>query len=431
MDISKLVDKLQDTADGGVSRTLARLEERQKGMFRSAAEEAARRNVFAIGARSAFEAALNQNALYSQAAIFREVSTLSAAQRAFADATRGLTIGAELARAVGAIDPRAKGIAQQANALMQSMAQDSYLAKQFTTGSFFAEQFARSNAIDTVVKSLAYAVPPFVGGELVGWEDRLSTRMKFIERPWMLADNPANSILGFAHLTRLSDALRHSTPYAPELNVLLQEELGEVVTIDGEATPEEQDNAAIEAGMRPELIAFPREEYRVIIGAAGLVLNLPPLPIPEPLEGSNPGAAFDPMVMEILRQVETRLRMLVDEMLTRQAGSHWTKHRVPQVIRERWRQRQEEERAKNRPVYAEIYYADLMDLEAVICRGDNWRDSFQDVFPSKLHLSLSLQHLSPIRNDGAHHRPIGMAQRLRLMTEAASILKALGVNIFH
>lgn len=433
MDISKLAEKLDDAIDGGISHRLGRFQDpanrfmqtaymaRQRAIAGSATEAAWMKSI-GFGRTALDEAIANQSKLH------REISAVSAAELRFKE-TMGWQAGGQIAAAV-----RALGVVNTIAGYDQVLAgQADALLKIEAGASSTAYALARLTAADVVAQSLAHAVSPFSAKEHMrtAWEDRLSSQMRTLDRPWMLPTDPRSSALGFAHLVRLADALRHSPPYSRNLNSFLRDELGEVAEPDDQATPEERDQAAIEAGMRPELIAFPQPAFRDVVVAAGLTLQFPPLPIPQPVEGDDPGASFDPAVHAILRQVESRLRILVRDRLTSVAGDRWIKTRVPPETRDRWLERQAEARAKGRPVYAEIYYADLMDLEAVIRRRDNWQAVFASVFPNKQQLSISLQHLAPIRNDDAHHRPVGMAQMLRLITEAAHILRAMGINVLH
>jgi len=294
------------------------------------------------------------------------------------------------------------------------------------------------SVIDSVAGSLRQVVEPFTHVNGVDsdarktsrlWEDRLSAQMKAISEPWMLARDPARSVFGYAYLSRISEALRSSPPYSRELNRLFEEDIGGVAHTKEDATPEERDQAALGAGMRPELIAFAPTTFHIVMKSVGLVLAVPPLPVPQPIEGTNPGATYDAAHHEILTQVETRLRNLVEKELSR-LGTHWLRDRVGSELRDRWQGRQDEARAKKRPVYSLIHYADLDDLRVIICRRDNWRDAFKSVFHHLDQFTVSMQHLLPLRNDDAHTRPIGRAQTVTLLAEAGRILKSLGVDIY-
>ncbi len=157
-------------------------------------------------------------------------------------------------------------------------------------------------------------------------------------------------------------------PIRPTNDFRLKGELGEYVApSDDYVTPEERDDATIEAGMRPELmVAFPRGAYRVVIGKAGLSAQLPSTTNPSAIEGAHPETqAFDTLANEILCQVETRLRPLARRKgLQRLSGGSWIKRRAHPDVLSGWRERQAvgAGREGRAGVYAEIYYADLMDL---------------------------------------------------------------------
>ena len=192
-----------------------------------------------------------------------------------------------------------------------------------------------------------------------------------------------------------------------------------------------RDEAALRAGLNPELIAFPRTTYPRVRFSAGFRLSFTSVPVPQAIEELDAGAMFNPRHWQILNELEQRLRQVVERRLKNLSGSNWGKQRVPQTVRERWLVRQQEDRTDGRPVYADIQYADFMDLAHVITRRDNWREVFQSIFVDRNDIAVSLRRLHPVRKALAHSRPLGRADVLILVSEATRIFRALGMRILH
>ena len=256
--------------------------------------------------------------------------------------------------------------------------------------------------------------------------DRIAT----LQPPWVLLDRLDQSMMGFARLSRLSDAVHTSRPYSESVGELVANELGVGVEADlCDDTPIERDETAVKAGLSPELIAFPPATYSEVVFAAGFKFHLPLTPVPQAAESPDPGAVFDPMHGAVLTTLEQRLRHIVEERLTGLDGPNWFKHRVPEAVRERCLVRQAEERRTDRPVFDSIQYADFMDLADIIRRKDNWREAFKSTFHNREDFSLSLYRLHPVRKAIAHSRPLGRADVLTLVSEASRIFRALGVSL--
>lgn len=100
-------------------------------------------------------------------------------------------------------------------------------------------------------------------------------------------------------------------------------------------------------------------------------------------------------------------------------------------MRQRWEERQEEDRITGRPVYAAIQYADFMDLANIVGQSDNWKEAFQPIFRNREDFIVSLRRLHPLRKAIAHSRPLDRADVLTLINEATRIFSALGMRVLH
>ena len=209
----------------------------------------------------------------------------------------------------------------------------------------------------------------------------------------------------FSRLSHLSHVVHSEEPFSPTVGELLENEFGDISAPDLSDNADERDEAAMRAGLNPELIAFPRATYPSVLFSAGFRLSFASVPVPQAIEEPDADAEFNPHHWQILNELEQRLRQVVEQRLKNLSGSNWTRQRIPQTVRERWLARQQEDRVDGRSVYADIQYADFMDLADVVTRRDNWREAFQSIFGDPNDITVSLRRLHPVRKALAHSRP--------------------------
>ena len=287
---------------------------------------------------------------------------------------------------------------------------------------------------ESLSAELARTVEPWRGAfaSVSDWEASLTVRMATLQTPWALRDCLDQSVIGFAHLSRLSDAVHTEEPYSELVGELVADELGDGVEAEEQDdSPTAHDTAAIEAGLNPDLIAFPPSAYREVVSAAGFTFRLPPLPVPQAVESADPNAVFDPTHWRVLTELEQQLRNIVEKRLSALHGEKWLKRRIPEEVHQRWLKRQEKDRQDGQSVYPPIQYADFMDLAAVIGRADNWREVFEPIFRNQDDLMVSFHRLQPIRNSIAHSRPLGRFHVLTLVSEATRIFNILGIPVLN
>ena len=235
----------------------------------------------------------------------------------------------------------------------------------------------------------------------------------------------------FSRLSHLNHVLYSEEPSSPTVGKLIDNEFGDINSPDLSDNADERDEAAMCAGLNPELIAFPRAAYPRVLFSAGFRLSIASVPVPQAIEEPDAGAAFNPRHWQILNELEQRLRQVVEQRLKNLSGSNWTTQRVAPTVRDRWLVRQQEDSAHGRTVYAEIQYADFMDLAEIITKRDNWREAFQPIFRDPNDIAVSLRRLHPVRKALAHSRPLGRADVLTLVSEATRIFFALGMRVLH
>ena len=249
-------------------------------------------------------------------------------------------------------------------------------------------------------------------------------------------DRGSNSLydefaIRFSRLARSSHVVHTEESFSQPVEEQIDHEPGDVNTAGLIENADERDEAALRAGTNPESIAYSSATYDTVLFNERFRLDFASVTVPQAVESPDPGAAFKPHHWQILSELEQRLRQVVEQQLEELAGSNWIKQRVPQAVRKRWLDRQNEDRAVGRSVYAAIQYADFMDLADVILRRDNWREAFQTIFRDQNDIVVSLHRLHPVRKALAHSRPLGRADVLTLVSEATRIFRALGMRVLH
>lgn len=259
----------------------------------------------------------------------------------------------------------------------------------------------------------------------------LNSRMESLRTPWVLPDIFDKPMVGFARLSRLSDAAHTAEPYSPPVAELVSDELGRAIEVLSGESASERDSAAVRAGLKPELIAFPPDTYGKVVLAAGFKFRFTKIQAPQAVESGDRDAEFHSIYWRIFTELEQSIRHIVEKTLIELDGTNWIRRRVPEPIRKRWEERQEEDRSFERPVYALIQYADFMELADIVGKSDNWDEAFKPIFRNRDDFITSLRRLHPVRKAIAHSRPLARADALTLVTEATRIFNFLGIRVLR
>ena len=286
-----------------------------------------------------------------------------------------------------------------------------------------------AEALQAFSASAAGAIHPLHShlAELDDWRSSIAQRMATLAAPWAMKDHLGVSVVGFSRIARLHDLSMGAEPFAPPTAEIFDEELGQPVPFALDVEPEDRESAAMDAGLNPEVIAFPPSTYPRVLFSAGFEFSIDAVGDVQSDSGDETGM-FDSQHATLLHQIEHRLRMAVETELRGLAGERWYRSRVPGSIWKRWQERKGEDCQRRGDSFRLIFYADFRDLSEIICRKDNWNDAFHTLFRSKADLQVSLQRLSPIRNAIAHNRPLVRTDQITLVCEACRILTALGVR---
>lgn len=285
-----------------------------------------------------------------------------------------------------------------------------------------------TDALQALSVSAAHAIQPIHShfAEPERWPSTIAQRMATLTSPWAMKDYLGVSVVGFSRIARLHDLSTGTDPFDLETSEIFGEELGRPVAFATDAEPDDRESAAMDAGLNPEIVAFPTQIYPKVLLSAGFEFSIERIRDVQSDSGDKSGV-FDPQHAILLQQVEHHLRMAVEAKLLRLVGESWYRSRVPGQIWHRWRDRKEEDRQRRGDSYRLIFYADFTDLSQIICRKDNWNDAFHPLFVSKDDIQISMQRLSPIRNAISHSRPLVRTDQIILFSEAFRILTALGV----
>lgn len=284
-------------------------------------------------------------------------------------------------------------------------------------------------SIQTFSETAARAVTPlkehFARVDL--WQTSLAERMAGLTTPWAIEDHLGVSMVGFARIARLHDLSVGGSPFGPATSEIVDEELGEPVPYDAEATLEDREAARIDAGLNPEIVAFPSSVYPGVLFSAGFELRIKAID-PVRSERGDESGIFDAQHAGLFSQIENRLRELIEAELSRLAGNSWQR-RIHGDVRKKWKERKTKDHEQRGDSYPLLFYADFMELADVICQGDNWKEAFQQFFTSQQDFQVSMQRLAPVRNAIGHNRPLVRADQVTLFSEAFRILSALGVRL--
>lgn len=284
-----------------------------------------------------------------------------------------------------------------------------------------------AETMTSLAGNLARVVDPFPGvfSSTSDWASSLTVRMNALKQAWMLPDNPSLSLVGFARLSRLSDAVHTLQPYSAPLGELVAEELGNGYSAGPEDTEDDRDEAAVAAGLKPDLIAFPPSAYDTVTTVAGFAFHYDQMPPPKPEGIGEGGAEYNLEHVRLFTEIRWRLRHVVEKTLSEKFGPKWLEQGVPRGMRRDWKKRREDDRKAMGRVYPWIQYANFMDLRTIICR--NWKNGFKPIFQSQNILNVSFQRLHSVRIAFGHGRPLCRAEVLFLVAEATHIFNVLRV----
>ena len=289
------------------------------------------------------------------------------------------------------------------------------------------------HSLTLIAESMAKQVNLFKTAGLTepDWAQLLSKQMAAMQTPWLDADLASLSFEGFAVISRLGRAVRHSEPYDEAAREQIDQDLGDPIQVEDDAGPDERDAAHMEAEMNPAMLTISPAALSEVFIETGFSFKSKFAPLPPTTDGSDPGHVFHPGNNMLITAVEQNLRAAIDSKMKAKYGATWMESRIEPSLLKEWIVRRDDAVAHGESPLPLIQYTNFMELKDIVMRRQHWREVFADIFGKKEHFQTSMERLHPIRLPLAHSRPIGTGQQFHLISEASHILRSLGVDIFE
>ncbi|MHB0775393.1 hypothetical protein [Halomonas sp. WWR20] len=279
------------------------------------------------------------------------------------------------------------------------------------------------NGFQSASQSLADIITPLnaaAGFSLQSnWRETLTNQVGRLHLDW-LDTSPTRSLVGFAHLSRLHEALDFESPFSSLVSDLVNEELGRPENDEG-YVDEPSDEPLF--GFNESLTAFQEDSYSEVVITAGFQLKLPDIKSINGISDGDKSAQFYPEAGPIVTHLELSLRHAVC-LVAGKIGVPF--HQLaPGDVLSKCKERRDICRQANEPVLDLIHYADFMDLLKLIQLKKMWKGEFENVFFSREDIVSSMHRVSLTRNAIFHSRPLRKDQYLTLVVEAHRIRESL------
>lgn len=286
-------------------------------------------------------------------------------------------------------------------------------------------EFRASDSLSNVAKQFAVDTPS------------LKFAMEAMRAPWVDIHEAVRSIAGFAEIQGIGHALRNMPAFDESIAAAIRVNLGDwrdriawPVNISTDLTARSEFYVGL--GFNPALTDFPAPAFRQSLEIAGLRREPPPAldrytsPVPRTRsDEEEEGFVRTNLAHDWLQRLESHIRRFIEELMTRQYGTDWARHRLPNGLYDQWQEKKRkalEAGAKEQPLVA---YADFTDYEHVICKRDNWREVFASFFRRPESVRESFQRLYPVRLDTMHARIITQDDELLLRAEVTRLVKVV------
>jgi hypothetical protein len=269
--------------------------------------------------------------------------------------------------------------------------------------------------------------------QFVDSQSSLERAMAQMATPWIDFESSLSSVSAFAELQGLGRGLDSLGGFDSTLTAALRTGIGDwrdpiSWPDDVLADLDRRSDFYAGLGFNRELTAMPAAAFSEMLDISGLRRERPALvalygsPVPDDDDDDFDRAAN---AFQWLHRLETQLRQFIDQVMTEAFGADWPRHRLPNGMHDQWQEKRRRAREAGGADGPLIAYADFTDYVLVICRGDNWRQVFQDFFGRPENVRESFQRLYPIRLDTMHARVITQDDELLLYVEAKRLTKMI------
>ena len=256
--------------------------------------------------------------------------------------------------------------------------------------------------------------------------------------PWFDVDNELGSVHRLFELQGIGKLISHQLTFDSSVSEGLRNSLGD--WRDAITWPENiwtdfgaRADFYVDLGFNTDLADIPSSAFREATTVAGIRTEPPSLvetygpPVP-PVSDSDEeeSLARTNEAHDWLQRLESHLRRFIDNQMTKEFGTDWPRHQLPNRQYDEWKARKEaadRAGARSRPLIA---YADFTDYTLVICKRDNWGRVFSSIFERRESVRESFQRLHPIRLDTMHARPITKDDEFLLYVETKRLMQRIG-----
>ena len=284
---------------------------------------------------------------------------------------------------------------------------------------FPAMRLPRGSEIDAVIAARQQRGP--IKGA-VDWETGARLRLEQLATPWVLSEFPDASISAMARLGDLGHLVQHRSPSDAGVIDMLRTRLGDyrqAEAPDPEALKDPISRTAyrLEQGFDPFLTALPTAVAAVVLSPLGAELSSEEVD-PDTLEN---------LVRMMMKRLEHALRRFIVEKLESLYGERWFDE-LPSDIRRGWAKSRQRSIDAGRPPQELIAYADIDDYRKIIEHPDRWSRLFEPTFKDQGAIRETLRRIAPIRNDGAHFRPVTLEDLIIIRAEGIHLSRWLGAQ---
>ena len=179
------------------------------------------------------------------------------------------------------------------------------------------------NSIETIsASSLQSTMNQLTKGVESELRSSLLKRMNSIAGSWAIDGHLTDSITSFARIARLHDIAAGAPPFIRQNSKVFDEELGMPVPFDANMEPTDREIAMMNAGLNPEVIAFPTSVYPSVLTSAGFEFRIESIDNVTSDKGDNSGV-FNSQHNSLFTQVEVNLRLRIQIELKTIAGEKW------------------------------------------------------------------------------------------------------------
>jgi hypothetical protein len=241
--------------------------------------------------------------------------------------------------------------------------------------------------------------------------------MQRMQTPWLDTRDVLESATSFATIHAIGYGAMNM-PFTPEFTGTLRQQLGDWRDVTAIPPTVFEDAAArtefyLDRGFQAGLVEFPPEAFEEVIENAGLFQA----------EEDESELVWNDRAYVHLVRIEYRLRVFVNEVMTREFGEKWP-DRVPELVK-RWKETKQKrlnEGQSERPHL--IDYSELSDLEEIIKRKDHF-PFFKPAFHRVESMQETFRRVLPARHAVMHCGVVTQMDYLTVMAEHARLRRAI------